>query len=260
MRYRFAVILSATVLLFGCSGGKTINAGTGQIDLKIWVVHGPGDTMGGSGNKGSRLSQSDINDFIEHLRTNASLYGLNPTFITTSSTASVATDNSLLPFGSRNRNFGQFYSQVILTNGHWTNNKLNIYFAGWVEDDGSETTNALTLDPELANESDLNPLIIVNDGGFSMSTGFLDSPAFVQGKNVFEHEMEHYLARFEDRTFSVPLPARTYDGQEHVQDGLDNLLDEFGPHPLHIPGRYDQAGTEKNEIWDRINAGNWNNP
>lgn len=110
------------------------------------------------------------------------------------------------------------------------------------------------------------PWIFVNDGGFDLEYGFwpgFDPPAVV-GWNVTEHETEHYLARFRDRTFYVPPPPRTYDRGEHAPEMSWNLLRPYvgpgQPFPLAVPGRWDQPNCEKYQIYFRIVTGQWNDP
>jgi hypothetical protein len=68
------------------------------------------------------------------------------------------------------------------------------------------------------------------------------------------------MDHFENRTFSVPGPARTYDRCEHVSDNDLNLLVPSFPPPPVIPGAWNQSGTEKKEIFDRIQNADWDVP
>ena len=75
--------------------------------------------------------------------------------------------------------------------------------------------------------------------------------------------MEHYLARFKNRTFGEWPFQRTYDSAEHTGAFANNLLRlPASPpaFPLTVPGRWNKPGTEKQEIYDRIVNGHWNIP
>lgn len=259
-RYQwFALTLCLGLLLTGCKPSrKTIVPNTGQVLLKVWVVLGPGESIGGSSNKGCRLSQNDIQAFVAQLRSNGSIYGSNTQFIWNPAQISPAQDPSLLPYQPRTRIYQQFQQNVILS--YWTAGKLNVYFTGDVQLTSSGgTALGMTLDPQACQSHTVDsPWILINDG--QPSGGFTTPPSVMRAGHVLEHEMDHYLARLTNRTFTVPPPSRTYDSTEHVPPGQNNLLVPYIPHPLTIPGRANQAATEKKEIWDRIWDGNWNSP
>jgi len=258
IRYRWLALgLCFAALLTGCSRSrKPILPNTGQVPLKVWVVLGPGEYIGGPSNNGCRLSESDIRAFIAQLQSNGSVYGSNTRFIWNPSQIVQAQDVGLLM--DRTRSYQEFEQTVVFN--YWTSGRLNIYFAGDVQLTSSGG-NALgmTLDPQACQGHLVElPWIVINDG--EPSSGATTPPSVMRAGHVLEHEMCHYLARFTNRTFSTPPPPRTYDSSEHVPAGQNNLLVPNIPCPLTIPGRANQAGTEKKEIWDRIWTGNWNNP
>lgn len=261
---RRSVIVLALCGLFtlvtGCSSSRDpVMPGTDQIPLKVWVVLGPQESIGGSGNKGSRLSESEIQAFVDQLNSNAdALFGPNVTFVWDPSNPTIARDNSLLPFQARERTFNEFIDNVIFDQDAWEVDHLNIYFVGNVQLVPNATNLAGTEDPYDANQDDVSPFILVNDGGFNQGIGFQTQPQQVRDWHILEHEMTHYLARFRNETIN----GHTYDAMEHVGNNANNILTPDVPpsHPLVIPGAYNQAGTEKKEIFDRIHAGNWNNP
>ncbi len=76
--------------------------------------------------------------------------------------------------------------------------------------------------------------------------------------NVYEHEMAHFLARFEDTTVN----GTYYDVGEHAPPGTNNILRPGGTQgvPLVIPGKADDVNTEQGKIWKRIFDGDWLNP
>ena len=154
---------------------------------------------------------------------------------------------------------------IVLDN--WASNRVNVYFVGNVQNEEFVDPPAIgkSVDPRdaLFRFPD-SPFIILNDGGFFLSQGFFTDyePQQVLAYNVAEHEMAHYLARFDNRTFSQPPNQRSYDSGEHTTQ-RSNLL--WGGTPtdgigLNIPGRADESDTESIEIWGRIDAGTWNNP
>jgi hypothetical protein len=252
MRRTTAVALSLILLggLFaGCSQQrKPVLARTGQIPLKAWVILGPGESIGGASNKGCRLTTNEIQDRIAHLKNHTYIYGSNIIFQWTPITPPVAEDPALLPFVSRNRDWMAVHQAVIAN--YWEPDHLNIYFAGNVQVGGANQ-NAFTTDPALAaNLTPDFPYIVCNDGSV-----FFVSPSQMTSYNVIEHEMDHYLLRRD----GVP----PYNTGEHVPDGTNNILQDGGAgpaYPLVVPGRWNQAGTEQKEIWDRVFPGLWNNP
>ncbi len=144
--------------------------------------------------------------------------------------------------------------QDVIAN-YWEADHLNIYFAGNVQVGGANQ-NAFTTDPAFAATLTPDfPYIVCNDGGFTQNSGFVVSPSQMTSFNVIEHEMDHYLLR----RSGVP----PYNAGEHVPNGTNNILQDGGAgpaYPLVVPGRWNQAGTEQKEIWDRVFPGLWNNP
>jgi hypothetical protein len=251
-----AVVLVSAV---GCADRrKPIMPGTAQIPLKVWVVLGYTNTggqeaIGGNSNRGCRLTQAQMTAVAQGLQSNATIFGPNPQFQWDGS-FTIARDPSLLPFTARTRTYMEFQQNVVAS--YWETDHINVFFTGNVQGSGSAI--GATLDPLAAQSTSVGlPYILVNDGGFTSASG--TNPP-VPSEHVLEHEMGHYLARFTARTFTVPAPARTYSSSEHVPLGTNNLFEPISPPPLVVYGRYDQAGTEKYEIWQRIISGNWNNP
>lgn len=111
MRRLILVILAMLVAVVGtgCSR-KPILAGTAQVPIHVWVVLGYTNTggpelIGGSSNRGCRLTQAQMQAIIRDLQDNASVFGLNPQFVWDDLFYTV-TDAGLLPFTARTRSLG----------------------------------------------------------------------------------------------------------------------------------------------------------
>ena len=129
------------------------------------------------------------------------------------------------------------------------------------------TTLALTAHPFQGAFNEIPAFILLNDGGFDGFLGFVHTPETVTDWLVLEHEAAHYLGRFTNVSFGTPPNQRFYDSGGHVPqftNGMltNNLLRPFVPraYPLTIPGTTTSPQTEKQVIWDRIDAGLWNAP
>ena len=265
---RYAVVLIVFVLS-GCqSGNKTINPGTGQVDLRVWVVPAQGDIFGFDDNVGCRLDMSQISARIQRIQSSSPLFGANTTFAWDGVVTQI-TDQQI-PFDrttqAQNINFWTSPNFLLWQNGFYDPSKINIYFTGNVQSDGNPTggINAATLEPFPGSfsASGVPAFVFINDGGFNQFSGFLITPAAMTSRNIIEHEMTHYLGRFTNRTFGASTNARTYNAEEHVPQGSNNILTPFTPppHPFVLHGTKTAVGTEKNEVWNRIISGNWNNP
>lgn len=124
------------------------------------------------------------------------------------------------------------------------------------------------------------PYFYVNDTGFELTSGF---PAgfgseFVRAGHIVEHELTHYLARFNGRTFSWSAAAgpsnppviRPFDLTEHAihSDTADgsgtqilDILKPAAPHPLLVFGRRaDGPQGPLGEIVTRLRNQLWDNP
>ena len=206
-----------------------------------------------------------MRDRIQSLQNNAYIFGPNLTFQWTPNTPTEAQDPSLLPFTARTRSTVQTQQSVVAN--FWQSGQINIYFCGNVQPNPSIPMGALaaSVDPQQASQwTPPLPRIFLNDGGFALSSGFdpIFTPELMTSYFAIEHEMAHYLGRFTNRSFGQPPNQRVYDAGEHVPNGQNNILELSAPPalPLVVPGRWNQSGTENKEIWDRISAGNWNNP
>lgn len=269
MRWKRAASLGAILLALALSGCrsqyKPIMPRTGIIPIQVWVVLGPGESIGDQSNRGCRLSTQEITDRIRSLQNNAGIFGQNVTFQWQPATPSQAEDPALLPFMPRSRPWLMWHQQVVAN--YWQPGRLNIYFVGNVQLNGQNVI-ALTWDPAAAqSQFPERAWVLMNDCGWppgNENQGFSPNfdPAQVTSYFSLEHEIAHYLGRFNNRSFGQPPNQRNYDSSEHVPDGSNNILELFvpPPHPLVVPGRWNQAQTEQQEIWDRIWAGTWNNP
>ena|GEM_PF-4335812 len=221
------------------------------IPLKVWVILNTQssdvfDQPGHEDNQGCRLSMADLTSYIEALQNNRHIFGANFEF-TWDATAEVVRSPHVplyIPPLPRDRrtNAGQAMQDLILVQGKWTSNHINVYFGGWMSNVPSTMLmqNGLTIDPSQLGPT--NAHIIINDRGWNSASG----SQVVLSDHAFEHEVAHFLLR----RGGIP----PYDGGEHVPDGSQNILDEFAPHPLILPT------SEQQETANRIKNGTWPNP
>jgi hypothetical protein len=241
-------------------------------------MRAPNEAAGNRGNKGCRLTDQEITQWITHLQNNAStVFGANIKFTWPDQAPILFVDNLLpnLP-GTRTvpladwGTYAPYFHPGVSGSGMWAANHLNIYFVGNVQKPGPFAL-AWTIDPkdwfDAGQNGELRGFICINDGGLDGFFGFsqvqfvpggnfftLDPPTLI-GRNVIEHEMTHYLGRFTNRMFSTA----SYNGEEHTQQ-TNNILKtglEPAPPPF-LPGRWDAPATERGEIWQRVFNGNWN--
>lgn len=270
-------LLHAFLLLGGCSSGSgsgPILPGTGQVVLRVWRVLAPGDFPDGQGNWGCRLTTSQITQAMNELLASAWIYGGNTTFVWdgTITTFTNGLDTPQIGASTRQGNDISILNTWIemAPSSTWTSNRINIYFTGNYRV-GIGMVWAVTFGPDWQSSFGTRRVIVLNDGGFEDSFGERESLARIY--NIIEHEMCHYLARFNGRTFSIPGSPRTYTPGEHtgfhsMTQTTQNVLRDGGvskdgmswPYPLIIPGLSSVNGTEKKEIFDRIKAGLWNSP
>ncbi len=170
--YRFAALtpcILSVVLVASCAAPPATSSGStpvqaGAVDLAVWAVLGSGESLGGSNNKGCRATESDIRAAIAHLMSNQSLFGPSVQITWNSNLVSLITDSSIP--SNRTRSAISFYDVNVAS--HFSLDKLNIYFAGNVQQDGNHlgTAGASTLDPRAADASSILPFVVVNDGLF----------------------------------------------------------------------------------------------
>lgn len=241
----FGCYSAVLLLLAGCAstGSRKMTvapAVPGTIPLEVYMV-----TDGlPFGEKGWRGTQNDVVDFVQQLIRREKMYAVNADFNWSGQVTLVEH-----PGITRPMTISAFFNAIVLNN--WTANHINIYFAGQVG-----VGLAVNIDPaEAQNQLPLPRSITVVNDGFDLG----QSPSSLLAGNLLEHEITHFFARWLNRTFTVPGPPRTYNAQvmgtptEHLQDLSINILDLFFPHPdLAIPGRSNQVGSERNDIWNRI--------
>lgn len=258
--------------LAGCSG-RAINPGTGIVDVKVWVVLSANDfEIGDRSNLGCRLTEQEVRDRIGALQQSGAIFGGNTTFRWSPADIELIFDPTI--FDRENQRIEDWISWA-----HYSafapTNVVNIWFAGNLQPTGASNVWAGTLDPQAASQVDplpAGPWIVINDGGFTRTFGFVPppsngSPAAVTGYNIIQHEMDHYLGRFTSRVFTAT--GSQYDSGEHDAapplNMRNNVLRSGGvdgttaPYPLVIPSA-SQGVSERQEVWQRIRTGQWNNP
>jgi hypothetical protein len=250
---RCRALLPMTILSLPTLSGVACKRETPQpttptIPLKVWVVLNTQtsdvfDEPGHADNQGCRLSMADITSYIAALQNNRHIFGANFA-LTWDQTAEVVRSQYIplyIPPLPRDRrsDVAQAMTDIMVGQGEWEPNHINIYFCGWMSLHPStmEADAGITVDP-VADY----PFIVINDRGWNADSGYFVNLI----DHIFEHEMTHFFLR---RTGIPP-----YDQGEHVPDGSQNILDEFPPHPLILPT------SEQAEAAARIRNGTWDNP
>ena len=282
-RVHSMVSIMLTIAVFcGCSHPpaappQSILPGTGEIPLIVWQVYAFGDTDGDPWNLGSRLSIAEIRDSVYRLQQMAPmLFKANVKLTWDPDEPIVIPDAMLVPNQSRGREVNNWVLDIVLAGqagpGFWIPGALNLYFVGDVQRNpvGGHYL-ALTIDPRkfLADYGSTQGIFFINDCGFQSEFGFEPLPVYpdydlipanVTRLNVAEHELTHFLARFNDRIFS----NIHYTPSEHTPGMAEiNVLRPFptpDPFPLFLPGTWNAATSEQGEIWTRVYDGNWNQP
>lgn len=241
-----------------CSS-KPINPGTGQIDVFVWRVFADsGDSPGSYYNVGCRLSDAEITDIVNQLISNASVYGNNTSIVWDGNVQDMVNGYHL---GTRTTDSGWLQEWIDASPAaRWRDGKINIYFTGNYTTSGGLIWGQTWDPPQHSPAFGTRKLILINDGGFPSLPYGLKAPMQIIDFRILEHEFEHYLGRFQNRSFGPPNARRAYDASEHTSDP-NNLLRSGGAppaFPLVIPGSSGDHSTEKGEIWERIDAGLWN--
>jgi hypothetical protein len=201
---------------------------------------------------------------VSDLRRSAWIFGVLQ--FTWNGSIATAVDGNVTGAGpSRRRDLSQFSDWYLPDN--YTENQLNIYFTGWVQNSPNGYTAGLTLDPRSAINliPPLAPCVIINDGGGSSGQGF-DIPiaAIRDDWATLVHEIGHYLGPFEGLCFG-PLPVqRCYDSEEHTIEGSENImaLCEDCVRRRVLPyWPVEQVGTsEFDQVSTSVRQGGWNQP
>lgn len=259
-------------VMSGCATSqRAIDAGTGTVTLKVWRVLAPEDVIGGEGNWGCRLTDVQIQALVQRLQSNASIFGGNTTYAWDGLISTFTNGFEQPNFASpRRSDLAKLFEWIDMApSSTWSSSRVNVYFSGNYVIFGATTITSFwgaTIDPAgHSAAAGFYRSITINDGGF---TDFGTRVPLHERYSTLEHEMCHYLARFQSRTFSVPPPSRMYDAGEHTVSGANNLLrgglnepdGSSPPVPLVIPGTIDSSGTEQKEVFDRVKAGFWNSP
>lgn len=276
--------------------------GVAQVPIRVFRVIGPLDTtaQGAMGaNFGCRLDDTDINNVVTAFVQNAfALYDSTARF-----TPIVNFDSRIIldvrvpasfygnpnpPPNTRTKRDDNF-KIILLT--YWPDSypewygpaDINVYFMGNIQlppivspPGQNNGILAITFDPA----EYYMPFVTLNDGGFDLQFGLAAGSSFLRTDHVLEHEITHYLGRFNNRLFqwsaaagpnTFPLVSRSYNGGEHalrssVLDPLpgpikDILAIDARPHQLYVPGA-NASGPQgpRAEIINRLQLGNWNVP
>lgn len=221
------------------------------------VVLKPGEQIGGSENRGCRLTKAqmtqyldDLNKFCKehwHFQISFPVQGSQVAPLEFEDQQLIAAD---LPFGPGARKFPfPIWIGLSLPTanniGLWDSQKINIFFTGNVQEDYEQPTQtrANTVDPSDA-QGQVVRHIFIND------LGFVDGSAQVHpGWHVLEHELCHYLIR------QKSTQGGRYNSKEHTFNASANqLMKPSTPHPgIVIP-------QDAVEVKQRVTAGLWNAP
>jgi hypothetical protein len=246
------------------------------IPLKVWVILAQGGLYNDPGieepgtppeartNRGCRFTEPEMCDRIWSLQSHAGLYGPWMQFswdgqINVVPWVELALQEPEPPGDmGRHRSTVKFWEELIWEGGYHDPDKINVYFSGWVTPSRQSAAFGVTLEP---NAAGIEPYIIINDAAVYAEQGFLfGNPDETLDWFVPEHEMTHYLARFENACYPLPMGQRCYDDGEHAPMDSNNILAPLPPSPLVIPGDFSDPTTEKGQIWGRVFAGDWNDP
>lgn len=268
---RSLVVLTLTLAFVGFGGcatsKKPVKAGTYQVDLKVWAVVNFGESLGNSSNNGCRLTTQDITNIVEQLKNNSAVYGVNTKF---NWDGMISTFQANVP--SRSYPIGAFINDISGDPPNWTQDMLNVYFIG------SPDNNSIgaTLGPDTyvaTGDRIATPFVRIGDGGIN---GPASNPTVVRKRLTLEHEVSHYIGRFNidasmigdpsqffGKTYGMGATQRVYDGGEHLQSSL--YLMSAAPvydtqRSLVIPGIERPPQDELGEVSQRIQAGRWNFP
>lgn len=274
------LLVLAVPCLSACgSNRKPINPGTAEVALFAWIVLAPGEQVGGSLNQGCRLTHEHVNDYMENLAATSTIWGQNTQLVY--SAAGVAFDQDIESSGNRTMSWDIWDdpTHLLWQNQWWEPDAINIYFVGNVQlgtPPSNRGTLGLTVDPaEPGTFGELPAYIFVNDGGFETTSGFVAGffPHQMRAYRVLPHELAHYFGRFHGRTFTTTgsqygndMEDGSFEHDEAMPQPRNNILRAGGagpglpPHPLVVPGAINQTPSEKQEIWNRILAGEWNLP
>lgn len=288
MKYAFEKRIVASVFftavlitLGGCiAASKLINTGSSAISIKAWVIVKSAEQIGGTQNQGCRLTIQEMTEIIEQLQSSSSMYGTNIQILW-DGTIDRVQDNFLddrggQPAATFADDWLRAVQEVDINDGpSFEPTAINIYFGGDYHVESipppNVFINGMTFDPASGSTF---PAIILNDGGEDNMQG--SNPQSLRDRQTLEHEMTHYLARFQNRTFGNALTdtLRSYDANEHVdfasQDfgAAVNILllgDNIQPpyQTRGIPGEayidsQNPGQDELGEISQRILQGRWN--
>lgn len=262
---KFAILLFSVISLFGppfganCIMGPNVYDPSFHIPLKVWVVLYTGESIGGKSNFGCRTPLSEMRLRIKHLQDHSNLYGPNVVFDWLSSKTPTIIVDSGIDTLDRWRDTTSFFLQQVTNN--WEPDHLNIYFVGNVQPNQADPDDVIagTSDPKatcdlggggppcLYNQH----MIFMNDTGFASGFGFhaILTPDKYTKMNILEHEVTHFFARWNG--------VGIYTAGEHTTASNNILRSGLDPDapiklPLHIPGSFGTAGTDRYKIWDRI--------
>jgi len=266
----FILALAAVVLTGGCGGGKALNPGTFEVDLRVVAIVGSGESLGNAGNDGCRLSQAEITAIMQQAINNASVFGANTQF-NWDGTVNVRTDFNSGNYG-RAGTVSDFQFLLLFPQFEPDPSFINIYFMGNFANPGSPVFGA-AIEPQVAGQ--FSPgYVRINDGGFQFGAA---DPATLQSQLILEHELGHYLGNSVwapnrvGQTFGTGAGQRVYDNFGHITvQGAPYLMLDGGfvvgnARVLNVPGQQVDANgnggsDELGGVSRRIYLGLWNQP
>jgi hypothetical protein len=292
------------IFLSGCSSTSTVTYAPYTIPIRVYRVVGEFDTDGDRSNIGCRLTDAEIRLLVEQLEIYSPQIFDPRAEIDWDNTIYRIIDPSLSSFTREVPESFLFNWLFALQQSNpdffLDPNRINIYFTGnYTSNTGGERWGG-TVDPLAARGTGLEPgLIYMNDGGFSFST-FSSDVTHLLSRFTLEHEMGHYLGRFNYNStgFNSPSVDRPYGsailGGTRTYLGADPLVGEHllspsamlmlrgtlviddlrvpnlsgVPFPEYtqgtLPAGYTsqaQYGAEKGEVSRKLSSGNrFNNP
>jgi hypothetical protein len=227
------------------------------VPLNVIRVLDNQDTPGAQTNKGCRLTDEQIRQYIAQAQT---VYMANCKINLTWDSQIQDYRRNLNDYVHPARNGRTF--EWFLTNdpqdkqhNHYDSAKLNLFFHGNLKFDtngdmyGDTSFNANTIDPGDAaawGSYWIDQHILLNDRGGNNGQG-----RFVSQDGVLEHELAHWFLR------QRASQGGRYDANEHAGTA-QLLLRTTTPHPLVFNENPAAGICERYEIWNK--AATWNNP
>lgn len=258
VRVPLCLVLVASMLLCGCKEDQksTVAPVLPTVQINPIVVLKPGEQIGGSSNRGCRLTKAQMTDHLNNLNNFAKQhwkfqisFPVQGSQVNPQSFEDTQLVQADLPGNPGARRFPALIwlmaSLPTANNlGLWDSNRVNVFFTGNVQVDFQfpTETRANTVDPSDA-QGQVVRHIYINDFGFV--TGSANTNLTW---HVLPHELCHYLIR------QKATQGGRYDTNEHAGANVNQLMKPKTPHPAIV------VTADAKEVITRVRAGLENTP